>query len=87
MSSQCPKCYHKTADSRLVMLHNFDATIRPNQVVKNQDGIRIEWPDGHQSQFKSEWLRARAFRGNEKTRDLINWGGPNTKVECPYQNL
>ena len=59
---QCPSCFEASAKQRLIdtaML--IDIHLEAKSLLLENTGVTIEWPDGHESYFESEWLWERRF--------------------------
>ncbi|KAI8332019.1 hypothetical protein BC941DRAFT_381813 [Chlamydoabsidia padenii] len=53
---RCPDCYHPVTRQRLVNTFGLDRSIRPSSVKCDQDGLHLEWPDGHKSNYAYDWV-------------------------------
>lgn len=58
---QCEQCYHTTAQSRILDWSKFDLNVKPQDVSKDQNSLRVTWDDGHSSQYNLNWLKFRGF--------------------------
>eukprot|EP00795_Rhopilema_esculentum_P010428 gene10428-19130_t len=45
---------------------NFSVDIKPESTWLSDDGVTMEWEDGHRSSFSFKWLRERMFPKSEK---------------------
>lgn len=55
----CEACGTTLSGQRQLSLHDFDDSIVPLGVESTPDSsIRLDWPDGHQSEFSASWLRS-----------------------------
>ncbi|CAD0195042.1 unnamed protein product [Chrysodeixis includens] len=58
---QCEECYHSSAQSRILDWSKFDLNVKPKDVSKDQNCLRVTWDDGHSSQYNYNWLKFRGF--------------------------
>ncbi|XP_065068531.1 gamma-butyrobetaine dioxygenase-like [Rhopilema esculentum] len=64
---QCEQCFHVTAMQRTCdVVGNFSVDIKPESTWLSDDGVTMEWEDGHRSSFSFKWLRERMFPKSEK---------------------
>ena len=59
----CASCYSQTVRSRIVSFRNLDVESEPIDSRISDDGetLHLTWPDGHVSEFTSQWLREYRF--------------------------
>eukprot|EP00795_Rhopilema_esculentum_P010426 gene10426-19128_t len=63
---QCEHCFHATAMQRTCdVVGNFSVDIKPESTWLTEDGVTMEWEDGHRSSFPFKWLRERMFPKSE----------------------
>jgi gamma-butyrobetaine dioxygenase len=58
-SCQSPQCVHPSTSQKLHRTSDIPLTIRPvtnNGIRITEDGLRINWTDGHESNFSSSFL-------------------------------
>ncbi|XP_042238631.1 gamma-butyrobetaine dioxygenase-like isoform X1 [Homarus americanus] len=91
---QCSKCYNPVALGRSFLLEDLDVNVHATKVQESEDGVEIEWSDGHSSQFTAEWLYDRAFttsaRAQQRNRYALSrepWGVEHKPAEFDYQTL
>jgi len=65
---QCPTCYEPLAQSRIVNLSEFDQKVKAKKCQVEEDVIRVDWEDQHQSVYNYEWLKQRSFRPEERDK-------------------
>ncbi|XP_075977607.1 gamma-butyrobetaine dioxygenase-like [Anticarsia gemmatalis] len=58
---QCEHCYHTSAQSRILDWSKFDLNVKANEVSESENSVRIQWSDGHTSQYNFNWLKFRSF--------------------------
>ena len=64
---QCEHCFHATAMQRTCdIVGKFPVDIKPESTWPGEDGVTMEWEDGHRSSFSFKWLRDRMFPKSEK---------------------
>ncbi|XP_068117613.1 gamma-butyrobetaine dioxygenase [Hyperolius riggenbachi] len=65
---QCPDCFLLSAKARRLPFEILDVNIGlKNMNLSNTKKISITWPDDHQSDFDSEWLKKRCFSKKSRT--------------------
>eukprot|EP00795_Rhopilema_esculentum_P010422 gene10422-19124_t len=64
---QCEHCFHATAMQRTCdVVGKLSVDIKPESTWLSEDGVTMEWEDGHRSSFSFKWLRDRMFPKPEK---------------------
>ncbi|XP_037779925.1 trimethyllysine dioxygenase, mitochondrial-like [Penaeus monodon] len=58
---RCPKCYNYKTFQRIHDVYKIPLNIRPASVKTNKDGVVLEWPDGHKSQYDYKFLWQNSF--------------------------
>lgn len=53
----CKQCGNSGDGIRSITIMDVPADIRPASVAANGDSLSITWPDGHESNFATSWLR------------------------------
>nr|XP_045604657.1 gamma-butyrobetaine dioxygenase-like [Procambarus clarkii] len=91
---QCPECYNAVALGRNFLLDDLDIEVHPIEVQDSDGGVKINWSDGHRSEYTGEWLQDRAFtpaaRARQRTRYAFKrepWGADHQLVEFDYHTL
>jgi len=80
----CPCCIHPTTDERILNPSAVPLDIQPERVTSVADGVALDWPDGHRSEFTSAWLAAHRY----STDDLYhNDAGPTEHIEVAYADI
>ncbi|CAL4068948.1 unnamed protein product [Meganyctiphanes norvegica] len=88
-----PKCYNYNTFQRIQDLHEIPLNIRPANVEANKDGVRIEWSDGHVSQYEYKFLWQNTFEGRKTSheRPQETWTSetfPNdNETKVPFSEL
>ena len=57
----CPCCVHPATKERTLDPAAVALDIRPQRIEAAGDGLRLTWPDGHQSDFAEDWLREHRY--------------------------
>lgn len=65
---QCNLCFHQTAKSRIIDYSNFNTDVKPRKIVKHENFLRVTWDDGHNSEFRIEWLKLRSFTTENQSK-------------------
>jgi DUF971 family protein len=80
---QCNVCFNSQTKQRLcdiLKITQTDFTTSMVSVTQDGDKLQIQWPDGHVSEFDSNWLRERLIPENiDESKGLIDsesvlWG-------------
>lgn len=58
---QCEKCFHHSAQSRIIDWTNFNVNVKAVEVKQDAETVQISWDDSHQSEFRLDWLSFRSF--------------------------
>lgn len=81
----CPQCYHPDTNQRLVDVITVPMDLKPQQLelVKDSGLLRVEWEDGHVSEYPAAWLMRNSYEseGLDSVReqsgtgeDVVLWG-------------
>lgn len=65
LRQHCPCCIHPDTGERILGPAGVDLDIRPRRIEATDNGIRLHWPDGHQSAFGLDWLRRHRYSADE----------------------
>lgn len=91
---QCPNCFHKIALGRNFLMEDLKVDLHPTNIQETADGIKVDWNDGHHSEFRGEWLHQRSFTpsARQNFRNVygqrrIPWGNDHTLPKYTYQDL
>ncbi len=58
----CPSCLHPTTRERILDIMDIPFDIgMPENIKTSSDGLYMQWPDGHESQYSTEWLRQHSY--------------------------
>nr|XP_045612214.1 trimethyllysine dioxygenase, mitochondrial-like [Procambarus clarkii] len=60
---RCSRCYNHKTCQRIFDVGNIPLNIRPAVVKTTQDGLQIQWPDGHESEYEYKFLWQNSFDG------------------------
>ena len=83
----CPKCKHPEYEQRLLI--TLEDPIPVNVDVKGSEAVKIEWRDGHHSQYPYSWLLANSYCHNNvtketgKKRKITLWDSNSTVTANP----
>ncbi|XP_053618114.1 gamma-butyrobetaine dioxygenase-like [Plodia interpunctella] len=87
---QCDQCFHKSAKSRILDWSKFNINVKPKEVVETSDSMKVEWTDGHISQYGMNWLKYRNFSPEHQQQykqaifkpGKITWNGHQFEEIC-----
>ncbi|KAL0073861.1 trimethyllysine dioxygenase [Phycomyces blakesleeanus] len=57
----CDQCYHPITRQRLVDTFTIPRDIQPVATDSTEEGLRLTWPDGHQSLYLWDWLHTHSY--------------------------
>lgn len=78
----CPCCIHSTTKERILCPSKVSLEIKPTTITATDTGIRLTWPDGHQSEFTLEWLYQHRY---SRDKDLPRIAAQNLdRIEVQY---
>ena len=65
---QCESCFDAVAQGRKSLLQDVDGNVKPIKVelIQGGDGLRVDWNDGHSSEFDASWCHERSFNSEAK---------------------
>ncbi|XP_068241831.1 gamma-butyrobetaine dioxygenase-like [Palaemon carinicauda] len=91
---RCPDCYSPEALGRKFLLTDLQVDVQATKMESNAEMVRVEWDDGHVSEYPSEWLHARAFtptarakRRNTYAYKREPWGADHRLKEFDYETM
>lgn len=91
---RCPDCYSPQALGRKFLLTDLQLDVNATKMESNAEMIRVEWNDGHVSEYPSEWLHSRAFtptarakRRNTYAYKREPWGADHKLREFDYETM
>jgi len=85
-----PKITHPTSYGRLMLMEDLDTDITIKEAATESSGVKVTWPDGHISNYPSQWLRDRASleSNNEDAIDeKILWGADYSPKKHQYDQV
>lgn len=65
---QCDQCFHTTAKSRILEWRKFNLKVHPTCIQEGDSLVKIDWNDGHSSQYTHDWLKFRSFLPEDQKR-------------------
>ena len=71
---QCPECFFKDSNQRLVdVVRDVDLNVRPTNVKMSEDGcqLSITWPDSHETMLDAEFLFKKRLPSEAELRDRV----------------
>ncbi len=96
----CPQCYHPGTNQRLIDTLAVPLDLKPRrvEVTKKAKVLRVEWDDGHASEYDAEWLIKNSYEseGLEDVRvrpattdEMVLWGKEiaGTPPEVEYSKV
>ncbi|KAK7086511.1 Gamma-butyrobetaine dioxygenase [Halocaridina rubra] len=91
---RCPDCYNQEAMGRKYLLTDLQVDVQASDIQSNDTTLKIQWNNGHVSEYPSEWLHARAFtpkaralRRNVYALPKEPWGADHRLKEFDYESM
>jgi len=81
---QCPSCFHRTSNSRIIDIEQFDFDTSPTDVLLKDSCLLVSWPDSHHSRYSLPWLLARQFTPHNQ-HDWLDSYKPLPRSWTAYQ--
>ncbi|XP_072040705.1 gamma-butyrobetaine dioxygenase-like [Amphiura filiformis] len=86
----CESCYNYSTHTRSFSIHDIDVEVIPNEAILSlgKTTLTIIWPDGHKSEYSSDWLKENRFNHSED--DLVlypkyrYWGNDLEQTLCAF---
>ncbi|XP_068204238.1 trimethyllysine dioxygenase, mitochondrial [Palaemon carinicauda] len=60
---RCPECYNYVTNQRKQDMQKIPLNIRPASVKTTNDGLEIQWPDGHKTEYEYKFLWQNTYEG------------------------
>ncbi|XP_068241830.1 gamma-butyrobetaine dioxygenase-like [Palaemon carinicauda] len=90
----CPDCYSPQALGRKFLLTDLQLDVQVTKMESTAEMVRLQWNDGHVSEYSSDWLHARAFtptarakRRNTYAYKREPWGADHRLKEFDYETM
>jgi gamma-butyrobetaine dioxygenase len=74
-SCPCPQCHNSNAKQKYFDSATLPVDIQPDAVRQDEQGVHINWPDGHESHYSTAWLREHATPDTAPVKDEHATGG------------
>ncbi|XP_068238020.1 gamma-butyrobetaine dioxygenase-like [Palaemon carinicauda] len=65
---QCHQCFNGDAIARVILVDELDLNIKPKEIQLVNGGLRVIWPDGHNSVYAGQWLHQRSFTDEARAK-------------------